>query len=265
MLDDDTIYLDYNATTPIDPAVAEAMAPYLTIGWGNPSSSHRYGRVAKEAVVKARRQVATMLQCQESEIIFTSGGSESNNYAIKGAAYSQLAKGNHIISSNFEHPAVKEVLEHLKTKGFDVTYIPVDEEGLISVKDVEDAITPKTILVTLMHANNEVGSILPISEISKMLKTHNNGNILFHTDASQTIGKIPVTIPNLGVDLLTVTPHKFYGPKGVGALYKKGNVILEKLIHGAGHERGLRAGTENVILEVGLGKACELIHENLES
>ena len=257
---DKMIYLDYNATTPIDPLVAEAMQPYLFQYFGNPSSSHSFGIETKLAIEKARRQVASMIGCEAEEIIFTSGGSESNNYAIKGFAFANQKKGNHIITSSIEHPAVAEVCRYLEEKGFVVTYLPVDKTGLINVQDVEKAITPQTILISIMHANNEVGTIQPIKEISDL--AHNHG-IIVHTDCAQTIGKIPVNIGELGADLLTIAGHKFYAPKGIGALYVRSGIKLEKLIHGADHEINRRAGTENIIEIIGIGKASELVEKNL--
>ncbi|MCK5878168.1 MAG: selenide, water dikinase SelD, partial [Holophagae bacterium] len=255
------IYLDYNATTPIDPAVAAVMRPFLDSIFGNPSSSHFLGLEAKKAVETARRQVAKLLGCRPDEVVFTSGGSESNNYAIKGAAFAYREKGNHIITSAVEHPAVLEVCRFLEKNGFRVTVVPVDETGLISAADVEAAISPQTILITIMTANNEVGTIQPIADIAKLAKKK---GILLHTDAAQAVGKITVRVDELGVDLLSVAGHKFYAPKGIGALYVRSGVKLEKLVHGADHERGWRAGTENIMEIAGLGKACELAVERLE-
>jgi cysteine desulfurase NifS/selenium donor protein len=255
-----TIYLDYNATTPVDPAVAEAMLPILYNIFGNPSSSHPYGVEAKQAVESARKAVAGMLNCQAEEVIFTSGGSESNNYAIKGMAYGQRSRGNHLITSRIEHPAVTEVCRYLEEEGFRVSYLPVDKHGLVNPADVEAAITPQTILITIMHANNETGTIQPIREISEIARSH---RIAMHTDAAQSPGKIPVDVDELGVDLLSIAGHKLYAPKGIGALYIRSGVQLEKMIHGAEHELNKRAGTENVLEIVGLGKACELISGNL--
>jgi len=256
------IYLDYNATTPVDPEVAQAMQPYLSDHFGNPSSSHSYGIKTREAIENARRQVALMLGCDADEIIFTSGGTESNNYAIKGFAFANKNKGNHIITSSIEHPAVAEVCKYLELKGFNVTYVPVDKTGLVSVKDIEDAITPQTILVTVMHANNEVGTIQPIKEISDI--AHRQG-IVVHSDCAQAVGKIPVKVEELGVDLLSIAGHKFYAPKGIGALYVRSGVKLEKFIHGADHELNRRAGTENVLEIIGIGKASELVEKNLST
>lgn len=255
------IYLDYNATTPIEREVTEAMKPYLEEYFGNPSSSHWYGIQTKKAVEKARRQVAGLLNCQLDEIIFTSGGTESNNYAIKGSAFANRPKGNHIITSTIEHPAVIEVCKYLEANGFRVTYVPVDEFGLVHVSNIEEAITPQTTLITIMHANNEVGTIEPISEIAKLAKEH---GITVHTDAAQSVGKIPARIDELNVDLLSIAGHKLYAPKGIGALFVRHGTRLEKLIHGADHEQNMRAGTENVLEIVGLGKACEIAARDLE-
>ncbi len=253
------IYLDYNATTPVHPEVAEAIRPYFEQYFGNPSSVHLYGAEARTAIEKARSQVAALLWCKNQEIIFTSGGSESNNLAIKGVAYQNRGRGNHIITSSIEHPAVAEVCKHLVKQGFRITWLPVDETGLVSPGDLEQAISGDTILVTIMHANNEVGTIQPIARLAEIAHRH---GALFHTDAAQSAGKI--AIDSLGVDLLSIAGHKLYAPKGVGALYVREGVKLEKLIHGADHEQNLRAGTENVALIVGLGKACELAMRDLE-
>ena len=255
------IYLDYNATTPVDPEVAAAMRPFLEEHFGNPSSTHWYGIQTKKAVEKARRQIAELLNCKPEEIIFTSGGSESNNYAIKGIAFANKEKGNHIITSAIEHPAVTEVCGYLEGEGFRITYLTVDEYGLVDPGDVEKAIAPQTILITIMHANNEVGTIQPIADIAKVAKVH---KISMHSDAAQSVGKIPVHVDELGVDLLSVAGHKLYAPKGIGALYIRSGVKLAKMIHGADHERNLRAGTENVLEIVGLGQACEVAGRNLE-
>lgn len=256
------IYLDYNATTPIDHEVAEAMKPYLVDYFGNPSSSHSFGTKTKLAVENARKQVASLLNCKPSEIIFTSGGTESNNYAIKGFAFANQDKGNHIITSTIEHPAVIEVCKYLEKKGFRISYIPVDETGLINLDKLEEAICPDTILISVMHANNEIGTIQTLSKISEI--AHKYG-VIFHTDAAQSVGKFPVDVKEAGVDLLSVAGHKLYAPKGIGALYIKDGIILEKLIHGADHEQNKRAGTENVLEIVGLGKACEIAQTNLQN
>lgn len=255
------VYLDYNATTPIDPDVFEAMRPFLTDHFGNPSSSHICGVKARKAVEKARGQVADLLECDPAEIIFTSGGTESNNHAIKGAAFAGQANGRHIVTSAVEHPAVTEVCRYLETLGFRVSTLPVDGSGMIDLKGLEKALTPETILISVMHANNEVGTIQPIEEIAAMARDR---RMLVHTDAAQTVGKIPASVKKLGVDLLSVAGHKVYAPKGIGALYIRSGVSLEKFMHGAGHEGGRRAGTENVAGIAALGKACELAKRDLE-
>ena len=256
----DGIYLDYNATTPIDPAVAEAMLPYVHGLFGNPSSGHSFGLAAREGVDAARRQVAGMLGCSEDDLIFTSGGTEANNHAIKGVVGAYRHRGSHIITSAVEHPAVTEVCRFLEGQGCRTTYLPVDEYGMVDPQQVEDAITPETVLVTIMHANNEVGTIQPIAEIAEIAHRH---GVLVHSDCAQSIGKIPVKVDDLGVDLLSVAGHKLYAPKGIGALYIRPGVQLEKFMHGANHEGNRRAGTENIILMAGLGRACELIERNL--
>lgn len=255
------VYLDYNATTPIDPRVAEAMLPYMHTHFGNPSSSHIFGSEAKRAVEAARKKVADMLNCSVDEIIFTSGGSESNNFAIRGAAFANRKKGNHIITSSIEHPAVTEVCNFLEHNGFKITYLPVDKYGLVDPQSVIDATIPQTILITIMHANNEVGTIQPISEIGKIAKER---GIIFHSDCAQSVGKIPVHADKMNVDLLSIAGHKFYAPKGIGALYIKSGIKLEKLIYGANHEMNLRAGTENVLEIVGIGEAAKIVSENLQ-
>ena len=255
------IYLDYNATTPHDPEVAEAMQPFLEKTFGNPSSAHGYGLAPKQAVEYARQQVAELLGCNPREIVFTSGGTESNNHAIKGIAFAMRDRGNHIITSEVEHPAVMEGCRFLQAFGFETTYLPVDSQGTVSLSDVEQAIRPHTIMVTIMHANNEVGTIQPIAEIAEITEKH---GIALHTDAAQSIGKIPANVNELGVDLLSIAGHKVYAPKGIGALYIRRSLKLEKLFHGAGQEMGRRAGTENILGIVGLGKACELCKKNIE-
>jgi cysteine desulfurase len=255
------IYLDYNATTPHDPEVVAAMRLFLDEEFGNPSSGHWYGIRAKKAVMEARRRAASLLNCRPEEIIFTSGGTESNNHAIRGVARGYRDRGNHIITCCFEHPAVLEVCVYLEKNGFKITYLPVDDQGLVSVSDVAAAVKSSTILITIMHANNEVGTIQPLREIAVLAK---NRSILFHTDAAQSIGKIPVAVDNLGIDLLSIAGHKVYAPKGVGALYIRNGVKPAKFIYGAGQESGRRAGTENVLEIVGLGKACEIAKRDLE-
>lgn len=254
------IYLDYNATTPHAPEVIVAMRPYLEEHFGNPSSSHWYGRKAREAVETARAQVAALLNCKPGEILFTSGGTESNNHAIRGSAFARRDHGRHIITSQIEHPAVTRVCEKLKQDGFDITYLPVDAHGLVSIADVEAAIRKDTTLITLMHANNEVGTIQPIEAVTALAKAR---GIAVHTDAAQSAGKIPVDVEALGVDLLTIAGHKLYAPKGVGALYIRNETPLQKFMDGAGQEGGRRPGTENVLEVVGLGEACEIAHRDL--
>ncbi len=255
------IYLDYNATTPVDKEVMQSMQPYLSEYFGNPSSSHSYGTKTKIALENARKQVAALINCKPDEIIFTSGGTESNNYAIKGFAFAHEQKGKHIITSAVEHPSVTEVCRYLGSKGFSITYLPVDEFGMVHPDKVEEAITPHTILISVMHANNEIGTVQPISEIAEIARRH---NIAFHTDAAQTAGKYPVDTMECGVDMLSIAGHKLYAPKGVGALYIRDGIVLEKLIHGADHEQNKRAGTENVPEIVGLGKACEIALRDME-
>jgi cysteine desulfurase len=255
------IYLDYNATTPIAPEVADEMLPYIQGHFGNPSSGYAMGRYNKEAIEKARFQVANLIGALPEEIIFTSGGTESNNHAIRGAVFANSHKGKHIITSAVEHPAVAEVCKYLEKQGFDITWLPVDAKGKVNPVDVEKAVRPDTVLITIMHANNEVGTIQPVEEIGEIAKR--NG-IVFHSDAAQSAGKINTNVNGMNVDLLSIAGHKIYAPKGIGALYIRGGVTLENLIYGAGQEHGLRPGTENVPYIVGLGKACELAKENLE-
>jgi len=254
------IYLDYNATTPIDKETADVMAPYLYNFYGNPSSSHPYGTQTKQAVEKARAQVAKMLNCQPGNVIFTSGGTESNNNALRGAALANSLRGRHIITSAVEHPSILEVCRFLETQGFHVTVLPVDQYGMVDPADLQRAITSQTILVSIMHANNEVGTIQPIKELTNI--AHAAG-ALMHTDAAQTLGKIPVDVQELGVDLLSIAGHKVYAPKGIGALYIRTGVQLAKLMFGANHEADRRPGTENVLEIVGLGKACEVASRDL--
>ncbi|MCP3954200.1 MAG: cysteine desulfurase [Desulfobacterales bacterium] len=249
------IYLDYNGTTPHDPEVIAAMRPFLETDFGNPSSSHWYGATPREAVARARQQVAALLGCSPEEVFFTSGGTESNNHAIMGTARFMKARGRHIITSNFEHPAVLEVGRYLEKEGFETTLVPVDKKGLVDPADVAAAVRADTILISIMHANNEVGTIQPISDIAGHAREH---GIWVHTDAAQSMGKIPVRVDQLNVDLLTVAGHKLYAPKGVGALYVRQSLLPDKFCHGAGQEMGWRAGTENVLAIVGLGKACEI-------
>ena len=256
------VYLDYNASTPIAPEVADAMRPFLLEHCGNPSSHHWAGAPAKQAIEKARGQVASLLGCSPQEIIFTSGGTEANNHAIKGAFFALRQKGNHIITTQVEHPAVLQPCRFLERLGAQVTYLPVDSAGMVNPEDVRQSITSRTILVSVMHANNEVGAVQPIAEISRITRER---GILFHTDAAQSIGKLSANVSELGVDVLSVAGHKLYAPKGVGALYVRQGVQLESFMHGAGHESGRRAGTENVLLDVALGAACELAAADLDS
>jgi len=254
------IYLDYNGTTPHDRRVVEAMRPFLETEFGNPSSTHWYGIKPKQAVEAARRKLAGILNCAAGEVFFTSGGTEANNHAIGGVARRFRKKGNHIITSKLEHPAVIEVCRHLEADGIETTYLPVSKEGLVHPAEVESAVRPTTILITVMHANNEVGTVQPIAEISRIARKH---GIVMHTDAAQSVGKIPTDVDQLGVDLLSVAGHKVYAPKGIGALYVRSPLKPDKFCHGAGQENGWRAGTENVMHIVGLGKACEIAQLDL--
>jgi cysteine desulfurase len=238
------------------------MRPFLSEHFGNPSSQHWAGAPAKHAVEKARGQAAALLGCAPQEIVFTSGGTEANNHALKGAFFALRERGNHIITTQVEHPAVIQPCRFLDRLGAEVTYLPVDGTGMVHPDDVRKAITPRTILVSVMHANNEVGTIQPIAEISRITRER---GVLLHTDAAQSVGKIPSKVAELGVDLLSVAGHKLYAPKGIGALYVRRGVQLEPFMHGAGHEAGRRAGTENVLLDVALGAVCELAAEDLES
>lgn len=255
------IYLDYNATTPVDPEVVAEMQPYFTAHFGNPSSAHAYGERARDAVDQARARVAALLGGHPDEVVFTGGGSEGNNLAIKGVAFAQRDRGRHIITTAVEHPAVLNTCRYLAERhGFQVTYLPVDRQGRVDPEDVQRAIGPDTILITVMAANNETGTLQPLQEIGALARRH---GVIFHTDAAQAVGKIPLHVAELQVDLLTVVGHKLYAPKGVGALYVRRGVQLDPLIHGAGHEAGRRAGTENVPYVVGLGKACDLAWAHL--
>jgi len=255
------VYLDYNGTTPHAPEVIDAMRLFLETEFGNPSSSHWYGIAPRQAVEKARGQVAALLNCQPDEILFTSGGTESNNHAMKSVAWLMKGRGRHIITSEIEHPAVLNVCRFLETEGFHTTVLPVDDSGMVRVKDVETAIRPDTILISIMHANNETGAIQPIREIADLAARH---EILMHTDAAQSVGKISADVQELSVSLLSVAGHKVYAPKGVGALYVRQPLKLEPFCHGAGQEGGRRAGTENVMGIVGLGAACEAAGLRLE-
>jgi len=253
------VYLDHAATTPVDEEVLEEMLPYFTQKYGNASSLHSFGREARDAIERSREKVASLIGAESEEIIFTAGGTESDNIAIKGIAFRE-GKG-HIITSQIEHPAVMTTCQHLEKKGFDVTYVPVDKYGMVSPEDVENAIRDDTILVTIMHANNEIGTVEPIEEIAKIARK--NG-IVFHTDAVQSVGKIPIDVKRIGMDTLSISAHKIYGPKGVGAIYIKKGTKIDAIIHGGGHEKGLRPSTENVPGIVGLGKACELAEKRME-
>lgn len=249
------IYLDYAATTPTDPQVVEAMKPYFSEKYGNPSSIHSFGQETKAAIEKAREQVAKLIGAKPDEVVFTSGGTEADNFALEGVAFANEKKGNHIIISAIEHHAVTECCAFLKKRGFEITYLPVDKDGLVDPDAVKKAIIPKTVLVSVMHANNEIGTIEPISEIAKVVKEK---GIYFHTDAVQTAGHIPLNVNELGVDLLSMSAHKLYGPKGVGALYVRKGTRMVSFLHGGGQENGRRASTENVPGIVGFGVAAEL-------
>ena len=254
------VHLDNNASTPIDPEVIKEMEPYINEYYGNPSSGHWLGKKGKSAIESARKQVADLIGAQSSEIIFTSGGSESNNHALKGIASAYREKGNHIITSVIEHPAIINPCKYLEKEGYNITYVGVDEYGRVNLDEIKNAITDKTILISIMHANNETGTIQPIAEIGKIAREK---NVYFHTDAAQSAGKISIDVNELNVDLLSIAGHKFYVPKGVGALYIREGIKLELLIHGANHEMGKRAGTENVSGIVALGKASQIAHENM--
>jgi cysteine desulfurase len=254
------IYLDYAATTPTHPEVVKAMLPYFTEAFGNPSGIYTYGQEAKGAIEEARSKVANLIGARDEEIVFTSGGTEADNFALKGVAFANQNKRNHIITSSIEHHAVMETGKFLEGRGFRVTYLPVDGYGLVDPDDVRKAITDKTILISVMHANNEVGTIEPITEIGKIAK---ETGIYFHTDAVQTVGHIPVNVNELGVDLLSMSVHKLYGPKGVGALYIRKGTKLVSHMHGGGQERERRASTENVPGIVGFGRAAELAQREM--
>jgi len=256
------IYLDHNATTPIAPEVAYAMHKYIYEEFGNPSSAHALGKWAKEAIEKAREQVARLVNAKPSEIIFTSGGTESNNTVIKGIAYALKDNGDHIITTCIEHPSILNPCLFLMHRGFKVTFVPVDEYGMVNPADIKKAINEKTVIISVMHANNETGTIQPISEIGSIAR---EAGVLFHTDAAQSVGKIETDVKTLNVDFLTIAGHKLYGPKGVGALYARDGTTIEPLLHGAGQEGGRRAGTESVILNVGLGEACALAFKHIRS
>ena len=254
------IYLDYNATTPLAPEVVEVMRPFLEREFGNPSSSHHYGEHPRQAVTQAREQVAALIGAKPEDIVFTSGGTESNNYAIIGTVAALKSRGSHVITTNIEHPAVANTCAALEARGFEVTRLAVDEQGIIDPGQVEAAVRPDTILVSVMHANNEIGTIEPIGEIAEIARRY---GAVVHTDAAQSLGKIPVDLDKLGVDLLTVAGHKLYAPKGVGALYVREGIALEPILYGGGQENGQRPGTENVLEIVGLGEACRIAARDL--
>lgn len=254
------VYMDHAATTPTDVEVVKAMEPYFSLKYGNPNSIHSFGQEAREAVEEAREKIAHLIGANSSEIVFTTGGTEADNYAIKGIAWANQKKGNHIITSKIEHHAVLHSCQFLEKNGFKVTYLPVDKYGLIDPEDVKSAITDKTILVTIMHANNEIGTIEPIEEISQVVK---KTGVYFHTDSVQTTGHIPIDVNDLGVDMLSMSGHKFYGPNGVGALYLRKRTRIVNLIDGGSQEKNRRAGTENVAGIVGMGKAAKLAEKRL--
>jgi cysteine desulfurase len=255
------IYLDYAATTPTDPEVIKAMEPFLFDKFGNPSSIHSFGQEAKKAIEDSREKLALFLGAKPEEIIFTSGGTESDNFAIFGVAYALEKKGNHIITTAIEHHAVTEPCKFLEKKGFKVSYVGVDKSGLVSPQDIKEAITDKTILISVMHANNEIGTIQPIAEIGQIAREK---GIYFHTDAVQTVGHLPVQVNELNVDLLSLSAHKFYGPKGAGAIYIRKGTRIERFLHGGDQERGRRASTHNTPGIVGLGKAIELCQDKMQ-
>jgi cysteine desulfurase len=254
------IYLDYAATTPVHPDVLQAMLPYFTESFGNPSSIHSYGQESKEAIEKARIQVAELIGARSEEIIFTSGGTEADNYALQGICLANRNKGNHIITTATEHHAVLETCKFLEKSGCDVNYLPVDKYGMVDPDSIRQAIKPQTVLISIMHANNEVGTIQPVAEAGRI--AHEAG-VYFHTDAVQTVGHIPADVNGLGVDLMSISAHKLYGPKGIGAFYVRKGVKLSPFIHGGGQEKGRRSGTENVAGIVGLGKAAEIAHREM--
>ena len=255
------IYLDNAATTKVKEDVLKNMIPFFSEGYGNPSSIYSIGRSSKRAIENAREEVARLIGSDKKEIYFTAGGSESDNMAIKGFAYANKDKGNHIITSKIEHHAVLETCEFLKTQGFDITYLNVDENGVVNLEELERSISDKTILISIMFANNEIGTIEPIEKIAKVA---HNRNIIFHTDAVQAVGNVSINVREMGIDMLSMSGHKIYGPKGTGALYVKEGVKLVKFMNGGGQEKNKRAGTENVAGIVGLGKACELSYKNID-
>lgn len=261
MSDNRFVYLDHAATTPVKPEVLEAMLPYFSNKFGNASSIYSIGRESKKAIEEAREKVAKAIGALPREVFFTGSGTEADNWAIKGVAYANRDKGRHIITTAIEHHAVLHACQYLESDGFEVIYLPVDENGLVSPQQVQDAIRPDTILITIMFANNEIGTIQPIAEIGKIARER---GVIFHTDAVQAVGNIPINVVDLNVDLLSMSGHKFYGPKGVGALYIRKGVKIVSFMHGGAQERGRRASTENVAGIVGMGKAIELAVENME-
>lgn len=258
---DKYIYMDNAATTPVKKEVLDEMMPYFTEKYGNPSSVYSLGSISKRAIETSREKIAKIINADKREIFFTGGGSEADNWAIKGVAYGNKQKGNHIITTKIEHHAVLHTCDYLQKNGFEITYLDVDEYGLINLDELKEAITDKTILISIMFANNEIGTIQPIKEIGEIAKER---KIYFHTDAVQAIGNIEIDVKELNIDLMSMSAHKFYGPKGIGALYIKQGVRIDPLISGGGQERNRRAGTENVAAIAGMGKAIELAYENLE-
>ena len=254
-------YFDNSATTRIKEEVLNEMFPYLSKEYGNPSSLYSIGRSAKRAIEEARRRVASLINCKPEEIYFTSCGSESDNTALKGIAYSNKNKGKHIITSKIEHPAILHSCQNLENKGFEVTYLDVDKNGFVNLQSLENSIRSDTILISIMFANNEIGTIEPIEKISEIAHKH---GIIFHTDAVQAVGNIPIDVPKLGIDMLSLSGHKLYAPKGIGALYVKKGIEFERFIDGGHQEKNKRAGTENVAQIVGLGKACQIAERNLK-
>jgi len=255
------VYMDYSATTYVKPEVVEEMLPYFTEKFGNPSSFYGISRETKRAIDKAREQIAKALNCLPDEVYFTGGGSEADNWAIKGIAAAHKNKGNHIITTKIEHHAVLHTCQYLEKNGFEVTYLDVDDEGFVRIEDLKNAITDKTILVSIMFANNEIGTIQPIKEIGEICREK---KIFFHTDAVQAVGNIPVDVKDMYIDMLSLAGHKIYGPKGIGVLYIKKGIKIDNLIHGGAQEKNRRAGTENIASIVGLGRAVELATDNLE-
>ena len=256
------IYFDNSATTKINTEVLNKMIPFLTTKFGNASSLYTIGRKSKRAIENARKQVAQLINCKQNEVYFTAGGSESDNLAVKGFVYANREKGNHIITSKIEHPAILETCEMLVKQGFEVTYIDVDENGFIKIDELKDSIKPTTILISVMASNNEIGTIQPIEEIAKI--AHEN-NIVFHTDAVQGVGNMPIDVTKMNIDMLSLSGHKIHAPKGIGALYVKSGINIEKIISGGHQEKDKRAGTENVAGIVGLGKACEIANKNMDT